>query len=77
MNINYKRKIKISVHSQMMILHEKKKKLNVRNTDIELMNELIKVTSFKVNTSKLTDYTNSKILEFKFKIPFVIAPIIK
>jgi len=60
----------------MMILHEKKK-LNVRNTDIELMNELIKVTSFKVNTSKLTDYTNNKILEFKFKIPFVIAPIIK
>ena len=41
------------------------------------MNELRKVTSFKVNTSKLTDYTNSKILEFKFKIPFVIAPIIK
>ena len=60
----------------MMIVYEKKK-LNVRNTDIELMNELRKVTSFKVNTSKLTDYTNSKILEFKFKIPFVIAPIIK
>ena len=50
-----------------MIVYEKK--LNVRNTVIELINEFRKVTSFKVKTSKLTDYTNSKIFKFKCKVP--------
>lgn len=57
-------------------IKQQKKPLKLKNTIIELISEFRKVTSFKVSTLKSIEYINNKILEFKFKVPFIIALII-
>lgn len=54
-------------------IKQQKKPLKLKNTIIELISEFRKVTSFKVSTLKSIEYINNKILEFKFKVPFIIA----
>ena len=75
-NPNWKRRVKLSLFADDMILYRENPKASTRKL-LELINEYSKVSGYKINTQKSLAflYTNNERTERKIKetIPFTIA----